>query len=208
MTRAMSAQRNSPEPWPMKWIILSIVLCLGTYTFLTLHFRKQNPTYQPYADMKNRANTLRLLSAGYQRVTIAVQRPADPIVVRGGAAITQLPGGLPSELRTTLVEQPVLPGNYARVAAAGSTSALLPYPVEFNCSIGDNHHQLLGAQLYLKEHSLVIVPEFETLDGQLLARSRDTLLLLTLPGGTLKPGRYQVALSGSSSSPTWTLQVN
>lgn len=192
----------------MKWIILSIVLCLGAYTLLTLHYRKQNPAYQPYSEMKNRANTMRLLSAGYQRVTVVVERPADRVVVRSGAVITPAAGGLPEELRTTLVDQPPLPTDYANVSAADSVSALLAYPIQFTCSIADNHHQPTGAQLYLKDGWLVIVPEIESLDGQLLARSRDNPLLLTLPAGTLKPGRYQVALIGSRRSPTWTLQVN
>ena len=36
------AARPSPKPWPMKWVILVIVICLGAYTFLTLRYRKQN----------------------------------------------------------------------------------------------------------------------------------------------------------------------
>ena len=53
-----------------------------------------------------------------------------------------------------------------------------------------------------------IVPEFERLGGELLARSRDSIVLLTVPGGTFKPGRYQVVLAGSRTSSAWTLQVH
>ncbi len=204
----MSAQRSQPKPWPMKWIVLVIVLSLGTYTYLTLHYRKKNPSFQPYVDMKDRANTMRLLSAGFQRVTITATRPADPKPIADGAAITKATGGLPENLRVTLIDQPQLPNDYTRVAAAATANTLLPYPIQFTCSVGDNHQQLSGAQLYLKDEVIVIVPEFERLRGELLARSRDSIVLLTVPGGTLKPGRYQVALIGSRTSPSWTLQVN
>lgn len=192
----------------MKWIVLVIVLSLGTYTYLTLHYRKQNPSFQPYQDMKDRANTLRLLNAGYQRITLTAQRPADPKPIADGAAITRAPGGLPENLRVTLVEQPRLPTSYPKLTAAATANTLLPYPIQFTCSVGDNHQQLAGAQLYLKDDHIVIVPEFERLGGELLARSRDSIVLLTVPGGTLKPGHYQVALVGTQTSPTWTLQVH
>lgn len=192
----------------MKWIVLVIILSLGTYTYLTLHYRKQNPSFQPYQDMKDRANTLRLLNAGYQRITLTAQRPADPKPIADGAAITRAPGGLPENLRVTLVEQPRLPTSYPKLTAAATANTLLPYPIQFTCSVGDNHQQLAGAQLYLKDDHIVIVPEFERLGGELLARSRDSIVLLTVPGGTLKPGHYQVALVGTQTSPTWTLQVH
>lgn len=205
---AMPAQRSQPKPWPMKWIVLVIVLSLGTYTYLTLHYRKQNPSFQPYQDMKDRANTMRLLSAGYQRITVSAQRPADPLTVRTGATITRGTGGLPAELKATLVEPPRLPYDYHKLAAAATTSALLAYPIQFTCSVGDNHQQLAGAQLYLKDDQIAIVPEFERLGGELLARSRDSVVLITVPPGTLKSGHYQVTLVGAQASPTWTLQVN
>lgn len=192
----------------MKWIVLVIVLSLGGYTYVTLHYRKKNPSFQPYQDMKDRANTMRLLSAGYQRITVSAQRPADPLVTRDGAAITRAAGGLPAELKTTLVEPPRLPDDYRKLAAAASVSSLLAYPIQFTCSVGDNHQQLAGAQLYLKDNQIAIVPEFERLGGELLARSRDSIVLITVPAGALKPGTYQVTLIGARASPTWPLQVN
>jgi hypothetical protein len=205
---AMPAQRSQPKPWPMKWIVLVIVVCLGAYTYLTLHYRKQNPSFQPYEDMKSRANTLRLLSAGFQRVNVSAQRPADPMPVPGGAGINPAPGGLPESLRVTLVEPPQLPGDYPRVTAAASANTLLPYPIQFTCAVGDNHQQLAGAQLYLREDQVYVVPEFEKLDGELLARSRESVVLITVPAGVLKPGQYQVSLVGARASRTWALQVH
>jgi hypothetical protein len=55
--------------------------------------------------MKNRANVVRLLSAGYQRIVVPAQRPADRSVAprwsRGHPAPV---AGVPDDLRATLVE--------------------------------------------------------------------------------------------------------
>jgi hypothetical protein len=192
----------------MKWIVLVIVLGLGAYTYLTLHYRKQHRSFEPYEDIRDRANTLRLLSAGFQRITVNARRPADPQPIPGGAAITPGPGGLPEALRVTLVAPPQLPADYLRVTAAPSGNTLVPYPVQFTCSVGDHHQQFAGVRLYLRADQIMIVPEFERLGGQLLARSRESFVLVTVPAGALKPGRYQVSLIGARTSQTWPLQVH
>lgn len=204
----MSAARPTPKPWPMKWVVLVIVICLGAYTFLTLRYRKQSPTFEPYEDMKTRANTVRLLSAGFQRIAVTAQRPADPTSVPGGAAIAEAGGGLPGVLRDSLIDLPTLPADYTRIAAAPRANPLLPYSIQFTCSVGDHHQQLAGAHVYVREDQVYIVPEFEKLSGELLARSRDSVVLLTVPPGVLKPGRYQVSLLGARASRTWALQVH
>ena len=104
----------------MKWVVLVIVVSLGAYTYLTLHYRKESPAFRPYQDSKNRAGVMRLLSAGFQRVTLTAQRPADGAGVPEGAKSAATAGGLPAELRSTLLDLPLLPASITRVAAAGS----------------------------------------------------------------------------------------
>ena len=191
----------------MKWVVLAILLFLVPYTFLTLHYRKPGPAYRPYEDMKNRANTGRLLSAGYQRITLAAERPADPRAAGSTATVLAAAGGLPAELRTTLVEQPLLPAEILNVSAAPATSTRAAYPIQFTCTAPDNKQQLSGAELYLRGEEILITPDFELLTGGLLARTRENLVFLTIPPGALKPGRYRVTLAGKNSSRTWSLQV-
>jgi hypothetical protein len=204
----MSAATKHRQPWPMKWIVLAILLFIVPYTFLTLHYRKPGPAYRPYEDMKNRANTARLLSAGYQRVTLPARRPADSDVLVSSAPMNAARGGLPEELRTTLVAPPTLPADIVRVSAGPTASARMPYPIQFTCTTPDDKQQLAGAELYLKDDQIIITPDFELLTGGLLTRTRETLILLTVPPATLKPGRYQVTLAGRNSSRSWTLQVH
>ena len=196
------------KPWPMKWVVLVIVVSLGAYPYLTLHYRKENPAFRPYQDSKNRAGVMRLLSAGFQRVVLTAQRPADGAGVPDGAKSSATAGGLPAELRSTLLDLPLLPSTITRVAAAGRVSALLAYPIQFTCTLADNKRQLSGAELYVKDNTLTLVPTFEQFDGGLLARNRENVVLLTIPAGTLKPGAYEITLIGETASRTWALQVH
>lgn len=191
----------------MKWILVAIVLVIVPYTFLTLRYRKPGPAFQPYEDMKNRANVARLLSAGYQRLPVVAQRPADRTHTPDGATVATAAGGLPPELQATLVEPLVLPAEYGTVRAAANVSALLPYPIEFTCTLPGDQQQLGGAELYLRGESLVVAPTFEQVAGGLQTRSRQTIVLITVPAGTLKPGHYTVTLPGARASRTWALEV-
>lgn len=203
----MSAAPNQHRPWPMKWIVVAIIVIIVPYTFLTLRYRKPGPAFQPYEDMKNRVNVSRLLSAGYQRVPLTAQRPADGARTIGGADVTNVPGGLPSDLRSTLVEPPMLPTEILSVTAGPNTTTLLPYAIQFTCTLPDDKKQLGGAELYVRGETLVITPTFDHVTGDLLTRSRNAAVLLTIPSGTLKPGRYSVTLVGERASRSWPLEV-
>jgi hypothetical protein len=191
----------------MKWVILVIVVCITVYTIVTLRFRKEAPPFRPYEDMQKRANVLRLLSAGYQRIPVHAVRPADPSRAPGGAMIFNASGGLPAELRATLVSTPSLPNEILSVTAAATAQTQQPYAIQFTCALPDEKQQLGGAELYLHGEDLVIVPTFEALGGDLLARSPNTAVLVTVPAGVLKPGRYNATLVAQHSSRRWALSV-
>jgi len=191
----------------MKWIVVAILLMAVPYTIVTLRYRKEGPAFQPYEDMKNRANVSRLLSAGYQRVTIPAQRPAGRTGTPGGAMSQTAPGGLPEELRATLVETPRLPVEIIAVQAAATAGSLSPYAIELTCSLPDDRHQLGGAELYLRGDTLVLAPTLERVGGELLTRARQAAVLLTIPAGTLRPGTHRVILTGEKTSRAWTLEV-
>lgn len=195
----------------MKWVVLAIFACLIPYTWITVKYRKDAPAYQPYEDSKQRANVLRLLEAGYQRINATAERPADPqkiaLVINAPATMTAAPAGVTEGLASTLVETPQLPLSFKTVSASRENSALLPYPILFTCTLGDQKHQLGGAQVFVRSQSVVIVPQFESLDGELTARSKESPVVITLPGGALKPGSYTLHLAGSQQSQQWTLNV-
>ncbi|MEO5960905.1 MAG: hypothetical protein ABIZ49_05755 [Opitutaceae bacterium] len=195
------------QPWPMKWIVLAIVVVIVPYTYLTLRYRKPGPAFRPYEDMQKRANVARLLSAGYQRIPLPAQRPTDPTLPIVSASIATVTGGLPAELRSTLVQMPLLPRSITQVAAAPATNVDMAYTFRFACTLPDRKRQLAGADLYLKEDEIVVVPDYEKTFGELLERVSDNVVQLTIPPGALKPNRYRVTLVGEQSSSTWTLEA-
>jgi hypothetical protein len=192
----------------MKWVVLAIIVLIVPYTYLRWHYRKPTKPFEPYTELRDRANTLRLLSAGFQRIALNVQRPADPALALMTAPAESAPGGLPDVLRTSLVDQPRLPADILRVAAAPSVESGQSYSVQFTCTLPDDRQQLGAAQLYLRKGEIFLVPQLEQLTGGLLTRSRESVVLLTVPAGALKPGNYRATLLGTRGSKAWTVQVH
>jgi hypothetical protein len=196
----------------MKWIVLSIVIFVVGYTFVTLHYRKSDKSFEPYQDLKDKANTGRLLSAGFQRLALGFSRPTDPgrtgAAGSGAAAIATGPGGLPADLTQALIDQPLLPVSIDSVTAAASASAAEPYLIQFTATLADMKQQPAGGLLYRREKELIVIPTSEKLTGTLLARDAAATVLLTLPAGSLPAGQYRVTVAGSRTARTWTLQVH
>jgi hypothetical protein len=190
----------------MKWIVVSILVFIPIYTYLTLHYRRPGPAFNPYRDMRDRADVIRLLKAGYQRVAIDASRPAEEVQGAGGSSVPA-PGGMPAELGKTLIESPLLPLEINSVSAAPSAVAGIDYPISLTYTIPDNKRQLSGAHLYERQGDIVIVADFERLAGSLLARTRDGSAILDIPPGTLRPGTYHVTLVGERASRSWSLTV-
>jgi hypothetical protein len=202
----MTAPRKTRKPWPMKWILLAIILFIPLYTWLTLHYRRPGPAFRPYQDMRDRADVVRLLKAGYRRVAIEASRPAEEPAGARTAALPA-PGGLPEELKKTLIESPLLPLQIDSVSADSTASSAIDYRIGLSYTLADNKRQLSGAHLYERAGEIVVVADFERLDGGLLARTRQGYALLTVPPGSIQPGTYRVTLVGERTSRLWTLNV-
>ena len=191
----------------MKWIVVAIIVIIVPYTYLTLRYRKPGPAFRPYEDTRNRANVSRLLDAGYQRIPITARRPADGVTPTDGAAVKPIGGGLPPDLRSTLVEPPLLPTSIVDVTAAPVANTLQPYAIQFTCTLPNQKLHLGGAELYIRGDSIVIIPTFEPVGGDLQTRTPHTVVSLSIPTGALKPGKYQLTLVGERTSRTWPLEV-
>jgi len=192
------------KPWPMKWIALAIVLFISLYTLVTLRYRKPGPGYLPYQDAQQRAV---LAQAGYQRITLRVERPADPKPLSAEAPVTAAPGGLPADLVSTLAAPPLLPTAIGAVEAAGSADGG-NYRIAFSCTRDDSHQDLATAALYLKGGEIYVVTDCERLDGGLMTRSRAEVIVLSFSSSAVAPGRYHVTLAGARAGQAWTLQVH
>jgi hypothetical protein len=202
----MNPPRKDRKPWPMKWIVVSILVFIPIYTYLTLHYRRPGPAFNPYRDMRDRADVIRLLKAGYQRIAVDAARPAEDVAVEGGAS-SPAPGGLPDDLRKTLIETPLMAQEINSASASPTAVSGIDYSIGLTYTIPDNKRQLSGAHLYEKPGEIVIVADFERLSGGLLSRTRDGSVILDIPPGSLRPGTYHVTLVGERASRSWTLRV-
>lgn len=208
----MSAQA-ARKPWPMRWVVATVVLFLVPYTYINLKYRKETKPFEPYADMKAEANEIRLRDAGYRRAVLRAERPfpalpsAEVLAGAPAAALAPAPGGLPDPLGKTLVEIPRLPAGYRDLAAPAEVVAGSPSRLQFTARLESDHEQLGGAEIYVREDSVVIVPTFEPVPDNLTARTRESTVLVTLPPGLLKPGQHIFTLAGARDSARWTVLV-
>ena len=193
----------------MRWIVLTILLAIVPYTWISLHFRKKARPFEPYNDLRQRANVHRLLAAGYHRIPLAAERPADQVLSSPAARaeITPAAGGIPAALKDTLVEIPNVPEAIRGVITSAASSTLLPYTIDIDCTLSDLNLGLASSYLYLKGDELILLNGFEAVAGELRSRSREMTLRLTAPAGTLPPGNYQVTAVGAHESRQWHLNV-
>jgi hypothetical protein len=209
--RAMSAARPPPRTLPMPWIVAAIVLFILGYTVLRLHYGKRGKPFEPYHDIGEQASTQRLLGLGYQRIPVDIERPADPLpaarLAPAAAAVVNALGGLPEELGGALATRPALPAVIGSVTAPLEVAPTDTYRLQFTCAQPDYKTQIHGAFLYRKDRQLFLLPHFEKMSGQLLARSKESVVLASFPTQSLKPGRYTVTLCGGHTSKSWGFTV-
>ena len=196
------------KPWSMKWIALAIILFMAGYTLVTLQYRKPNKAYEPYNDLKERGQTRNLLTAGYQRIPVRIDRPTNPREPESNALVTKGPGDIPGGLSESLFDQPVMADSYEQLNATAYANTLMPYVISVQTSTTDQRPQIAAAFVYVRGDAIYIVPEVEKLEGGLLTRNRSNRMRLIIPGGAFKPGIYKMILVGKQSSLIWPLQVH
>ncbi len=203
---------NNPldrKPWPMKWIIVAILITIIPYTWITLAFRKPNPAHEPYQDNKDRAQVLRLLDSGFSRVDLTVQQLIDPPVPPTDAAETKaIAGGLPPLLSDLLIDEPPVPIDFPFVAAPASALSGAPYLIKFACSQPDFDERVNESRLYRRKQELVFIVGYHANPDGLQSRDRGIAAQITIPANTLEAGEYRATLIGTRESRRWTFLVH
>jgi len=201
------------RPWPMIWVAAVILVFVGGYTWVRLHYSKPTPAYRPYQDSVNQATVDRLLASGFQRVTLNVERPADlsrALVLRegqSGVLVQPAPGGLSKEIDFALIEKPVLAESYGEVTAPASVAAGQDLRFMATAVQPDNQKLISSVMLLRQGNTITLLPTYEPLRGKLETRGQNTTFLATIPGSTLQPGTYEVLLAGSKTSRLWRFTV-
>jgi hypothetical protein len=97
-------------------------------------------------------------------------------------------------------------GRSGRATSAPASSAGT-YTLQFTCAQPDYRTQIRGVHLYRKDRQLFFLPDFEKMTGQLLARSKESIVLMSFPTQGLSPGRYTATLCGDRTSLSWAFTV-
>jgi hypothetical protein len=196
----------------MRWVVLAIVLVILPYTWITLRYRKEGKAFEPYADMKEEANRHRVREAGYRQARVRALRPAPAL---SAGEITRLEraeplalaGGLPADLAATLVETPRLPVACAELVAPKVWGSLGPVRIQFSVTTSSPREHFAGADVYVRESEVVIVPRLEPAPGELKARDATETVLLELPPGLFSRGMYQFTLAAERGGWSWSAEA-
>jgi hypothetical protein len=207
----MPARHPPPKTLPLRWVVGAIVLFVGAYTFLRLHYGKRGKPFEPYHDLGERAATQRLAGLGYQRIPVDLERPAEPLAAARltpvAAEVIGAFGGLPAELAAALADKPALPAAITGVMAPRETATAATYALQFTCAQPDYKTQINAVLLLRKDRQLFLLPNFGKIPGQLLARSKETVIFARFSTQSLPPGRYSVTLCGGRASKSWGFTV-
>jgi hypothetical protein len=205
----MSVRKPAPKPWPMKWIVLAIVVFVAGYTVVNLFFRKPGRGYRPYQDAQDRATTARLLAAGWHKVAVDLRRPVEkPAPGQTPAAVSRGALGLGLDFDPNFAEKPKLVASIDRVVAPSVVSHGESYSFFFTATLPDLKGQLGELTLYQREHELILVPAVEPLPGkELMSRWNDSTYAAAFATTALAPGRYTARLVARGPAATWSFTV-
>jgi hypothetical protein len=207
----MPPPRPLPKTLPLRWVVVAIVVFIGAYTFLRLHFGKRGKPFEPYHDLGERVASQRLVDLGYERVAVEIAQPAESLPASrfapAAAEIGSTFGGLPAELDGAIAARPALPAHITAVTAPREAASTETYAMQFTCVQPNYQTQLDSVLLLRKGHDLFLLPDFPKLNGQLLARSKETIVLVRIPAQSLAPGRYTVTVCGGQTAKTWNVTV-
>jgi len=201
--------RPARPPWPMKWVVLAIVVFIIGYTLVNLWFRKPGRGFRPYEDMNNRATTARLLAAGWLKLPVDARRPAEkPAVDDIPAAVTRAAIGLGADLEDKFAEKPRLLASIDRVVAPAAVEHGDRYSAYFTATLPTQKAQVGELALYRRGHELVLIPTTEPLPGKaLLSRWEDSTYQVNIPTTGLPAGRYQMRIVAKGPAAAWSFNV-
>ena len=202
-------RKTTPKPWPMKWIVLAIVIFVVGYTAVNFFYRKKGPAYRPYQDAQDRATTARLLAAGWHKIPLETSRPLEKPDLDGTPAkITHELAGLGPDLESKFAEKPKLIATIDKVTAPGNVAHGANYEVYFTASLSKLTMQVGELTLYQHDHELVLIPSIEPLPGKgLMSRWNDSTYYVRFPTTSLPPGRYTMRIVALAPAATWTFEI-
>ncbi|HVT74305.1 MAG TPA: hypothetical protein VHD61_14305 [Lacunisphaera sp.] len=201
-------RRPPPKPWPMKYVVVAILVFVVIYTWVNLRYRKPGPGYRPYQDAQDRATVARLLAAGWHKMPVALERPIEAPALDGApAAVARDFPGL-GDLDQKFAEKPRLFASIDRVVSPASVRRGAEYTVYFTASVADLKEEMGELALFRRDRELVLLPTTEHLPGRdLRSRWNDSNYTARFSTADLAPGRYEARLVARGRAATWSFTV-
>ncbi len=202
-------RRPSPKPWPMKWIVVAIIVFVIGYTAINLYFRKPGRAYRPYQDSQDRATVTRLLAAGWQKLPVDTRRPVEKASAdEAPATPTRDYLGIGPDLESKFAEKPKLLATIDKVVPPGSVAQGHDYSLYFTGSLSDLKAQVGELTLYRKGNELVLIPSIEPLPGtDLRSRWNDSNYWVSFPTTNLPAGRYEMRIVAKGPALVWSFTI-
>lgn len=208
MSARSSRNVSNQKPWPMKWVVVAIVLFMGGYTVVNYFYRKPGPAFRPYEDMNQRATTARLLEAGWQKQSVELRRPTEKPAFGLAAKITRGDAGLGADLTSAFAAKPGLLSSIDRVTAPDEVRRGEMYRLYFSGKLRDQRLQVADAELLRRGNDLVLLPETEKIPGDaLLTRWPDGEFFAGVDTSKLEPGRYTMRILSEGPAAVWEFRV-
>lgn len=191
----------------MKWVALVTVVGIAIYTWLTLQFRKPGPPSEPWSDQRARAELAVLAEAGWAKSEVPFEAVIEFPASRGNVSIgPAMP--VVGLLRDMTLDPWHLPIEVTASMAPAEWSAGQPYTAYLKLELDTDRMQIGGFTVFRKNAHLILVPRWERVPGDLIARSRTASGRLLFAAGDVPPGEYTVTVVAIKSCATWRLAVH
>jgi hypothetical protein len=191
----------------MKWVALVIVVGIALYTWITLEFRKPERPNEPWIDQRGRAELAVLEKAGWSKSEVPFEAVVEFPASRGNVSLGQaMP--IVDLLRQTTLDPWHLPIEVTASMAPAEWSDGQPYTAYLKLELDTDRRQIGGFTVFRKGAHLILVPRWERVPGDLLARSRIASGRLLFSPDDVPPGEYTVTVVAIKSCATWRLSVH
>lgn len=197
------------KPWPISWVILSILAFMIFYTLIMAFFRKQQDPFFPFEEAQSSQMAPLLKSEGWEIFTGAMLTGSfreNPRFVFSPREGIELQSTEASALVEVTLDDPHIPLLLDSVIAPTSIRADEPYQAELHWVPTDPFEHPARLYFFTRDDNIIILPPHGR--GRQTAEATETPTYLFIPPEHLAPGTYFFHFYSEGSFSSWELTVS